>query len=216
MKIFNVVLVLTLFSLFSITALAQNPPTNAPQFEVGMNFFGGTPYGVQSAMDSAFTDQFTTNIQLRGDIIAMPAANYTGYFGGPQYNLCGITALESLLSTTSLNCGKSQFYANGAVGLGRIQVGTNAANNSLAGLIRAGMNYDLTGSGHVTANIFECGWGSFGLGARSAWFCQTGFKIGLGSSASATQSKLAQWQRSQVKKQKKLQEKMEKQAKWHP
>jgi hypothetical protein len=63
--------------------------------------------------------------------------------------------------------------------------------------------------------VFEAGWGSFGVGARSAWFAQTGFNIGLGSSAAASQAKHERIQRSMAKKQLKLQQKMEKQAKWH-
>lgn len=207
-------LLLTLL-LLAASLQAQNPPTNAPQFQVGMNFWGGSPYGVQSAMDSAFTDQFTTNSQLRGDIIVMPAANYTGYFGGPQYSLCGIAAIENMLSTTSLNCGKFGLYVNGGIGLGRVQFGSSTPQNSVAGLIRTGANYDPAGTGHFTINVFEAGWGSFGVGARSAWFAQTGFNIGLGSSAAASQAKHERIQRSMAKKQLKLQQKMEKQAKWH-
>src|SRR5580658_4125536 len=81
-------------------------PTNAPQFQVNLNFLGVQPYGQAAAISTAFTSQFTTNIALRGDVIVMPGAGYTGYLGGAQYDLCGIKPLENLLSTTSLSCGK--------------------------------------------------------------------------------------------------------------
>jgi hypothetical protein len=200
------VLALTLCAVF---VAAQNPPTNAPQFQVHMNFFGGTPFNQASALDAAFTSQFTTNDQLRGDLIVMPAVGYTGYFGGPQYNLCAVSTLASLLSTTSLNCGKFMPYVNGAAGLGRIQVGTAAATQSLAGLIRAGANYDPTGSGKFSLNIFECGWGRFAHGA-SGKFCQTGFNIGLGSSPSATQAKVERMKTAERKKALKLQAQIQK------
>lgn len=193
------------FVFCAMSAIAQNAPTNAAQFQVSLNFLGGTPYGQSSALSSAFTAQFTTNTQLRADIITMPGAGYEGFFGGPQYNLCGLTPLEALLSSTSLNCGKFGPYMNGAIGLGRVQQGSNPVHDSLAGLLRAGANYDVTGSGTFTVNLFECGWGSFGVGARSAVYCQTGFSLGIGSNAAATQAKTARMRRSQAKKLKKLQ-----------
>ena len=190
--------------------VAQKAPTNTPQFQVSMNFLGGTPYGVSSAMDSAFTTQLTTNSLLRADVVVMPSANYTGYFGGPQYNLA---VLCPVLSTTSINCGKFMPYVNGAVGLGRVQVGTSPAQSTIAGLVRTGANYDPTGSGKFSLNLYECGWGRFGAGATSSWFCQTGFNLGLGSNALATQAKVERMRRSEARKMKKLQEQAARAAK---
>ena len=201
MKTVTVIAVIVLLA--SIVSLAQNPPTNTPQFQVSMNFFGGTPYGVNFALDNAFTDQFTTNMLLRGDVVVIPSVGYTGFFGGPQYNLA---MLCPLLEATTLNCGKFMPYANGGVGLGRIQLGSAPAQNSIAGLVRTGANYDPSGAGRFTLNLYECGWGSLGVGARSSWFCQSGLSFGLGTNALATQAKVERMKRAEARKMKKLQE----------
>lgn len=199
-------------------ALAQAPPaTNAPQFTVNINFLGGTPYGVNSALDNAVTDQFTTNHQLRGDIITMPGVGYTGFFGGDQYALCAVKGLESLLSTTSLNCGKFSPYVNAAIGLGHISSGSTTTSQGFAGLGRVGANYDPTGSGHFTLNLFEVGYGHFGPGipgqSNNGWFAQTGFNFGLGTSTASTQAKVARMRRAEAKKMAKLRKKLEKEQK---
>jgi hypothetical protein len=196
----------TLSSLLIVLALAvgawaQGPSTNAPQFSVNMNFLAGTPYGQSSAISNAFTTQFTTNTLLRADVIVMPGAGYSGYFGGPQYNLA---AACPLLATTSLNCGKFMPYVNGAVGLGTVSVG-GVTNKEIAGLVRTGANYDVTGTGKFSLNLYECGWGRFGHGANSSWFCQTGFSLGLGTNSAATQAKAMRIQKSNAKKLQKLQ-----------
>jgi hypothetical protein len=193
--------VFVMLFVLAVACLAQNPPTNTPQFQVSMNFLGGTPYGVSAAMDSAFTDQFTTNSLLRADVVVMPSANYTGYFGGAQYNLA---VACPLLETTTLNCGKFMPYVNAGIGIGRVQLGSNPVQSSIAGLIRTGANYDPSGAGKFTLNLYECGWGSFGSGARSAWFCQTGISFGLGSNALSTQAKIERMKRSEAKKMKKM------------
>jgi len=207
--------VLTLLLTLSLVAFAQ-APTNSPQFQVNMNFLGGRPYGQAAALSTAVTSQFTTNTALRFDVMAMPGAGYTGYVGGLQGNLCGISALETLLSTTSLSCGKFSPYLNGQMGLGRIQSGGTSANG-LAGLVRIGANYDPTGSGTFTLNLFEAGWGHFGPSLvgqpNNGFFYQTGISIGLGSNASATAAKLARMKRAEAKKMKKLQEQAAKAAK---
>lgn len=188
----------------ALAAIAQS--TNAAQFQVSMNFLGGQPYSQSSALSTAFSTQFTTNVALRADIVAMPGAGYTGYFGGPQYNLCGIAAIESWLSTTSISCGKISPYLQAAIGLGRIQQSTTS--EGVAGLGRVGMNYDPTGSGVFTLNLFEAGWGHFGPSiatqTNNGWFYQTGISVGLGSSSSATQAKKARMAHAAAAKLKKL------------
>jgi hypothetical protein len=111
-----------------------------------------------------------------------------------------LEVLCPLLANTSLNCGKFGAYVNGAIGLGRVQLGSAPAQTSAAGLVRVGANYDLTGAGKYTLNLFECGWGSFGAGARSSVFCQTGFNFGFGTSASATDAKAEHMRASSQKK----------------
>jgi len=199
-------LLLAVIALLASFAVAQNTPTSAPQFNVNMNFLEGTPYGQNAALSAAFTDQFTANVQLRGDVITMPGAGYTGYFGGAQGT---IPELCTLLETTSLNCGKAQFLFGGSVGMGRVQQGSSPTTQSLAGLVHADANYDPTGSGKFTLNLFEVGWGHFGSGANG-WYAQTGFSLGLGNNAAATQLKQARIRRSQAKKLKKLQQAIDK------
>ena len=188
-------------------ALLAQAPTNAPQFQVTLNFLGGQPYGQASALSTAFTTQFTTNTALRADVIAMPGAGYTGYFGGAQYNLCGLSGLEKLLANTSISCGKIEPYINGAAGLGRVQE-SGTSTQSVAGLARLGANYDPTGKGVFTLNLFEAGWGHFGPSItgepNNGWFFQSGISVGLGTNAAATQAKAARVNRAQAKKLKKL------------
>lgn len=187
--------------LLAALALAQAPPpsTNASQFQVSLNFLGGQ----SSALSTAATSQFTTNIALRGDVIAMPGAGYTGYLGGAQYNLCGVAAIEGFLATTSLSCGKIMPYVDGALGLGRVQQ-NGVSTQSIAGLARFGMNYDPSGTGRFTVNLFEAGWGHFGppmVGqSANAWFYQTGLAVGLGTHSAATQAKKARMSRASKKK----------------
>jgi hypothetical protein len=184
-------------------ALLAQAPTNAPQFQVTLNFLGGQPYGQASALSTAFTTQFTTNTALRADVLAMPGAGYTGYLGGAQYNLCGISALEKLLAPTSISCGKIEPYLNGAAGLGRIQL-NGTSTQSVAALARFGLNYDTTGQGKFTINLFEGGYGKFGPSVigqpNQGWFFQSGISVGMGTSAAATQAKAARMNRANAKK----------------
>ncbi len=207
-------LALPIILLASVLGFAQAPPaTNAPEFQVSLNFLGSQPYGQASALSTAFTTQFTTNDALRADILAMPGAGYTGYLFGDQYSLCGISGLENLLSTTSLSCGKFSPYVNGAVGLGRIQ-GSGTTQQSAAGLIRIGANYDPTSTGAFTLNLFEAGWGHFGPSitgeSNNGFFFQSGISVGLGSSAAATQAKKARMNHAYAKKLKKLNDAIQK------
>lgn len=180
--------------------------TAAPQFTVNLNFLIGSPFGQASAMDAAFTNQFTTNLTLRGDVITMPGAGYSGFLGGPQYSLCGIKALENLLAPTSLSCGKFQPYIGAAAGLGEV---ATTSTKTWSALARGGANYDPTGSGKFTLNLFELGYLRAAAG-QAGVFAQTGIQFGLGTSASATQAKQARMARSNAKKLKKLNEAIQK------
>ena len=198
---------LAVICLLCCAAIAQAPPaTNSTQFQVSLNFLGAQPYGQASALSTAFSTQFTTNTRLRADVIAMPGAGYTGYVGGPQYNLCGISALENLLASTTLSCGKIEPYVNAAAGLGRIQ--GSSTSQAFAWLFRGGLNYDPTSTGAFTINLVEAGYGDFGPTVtgepnRGAFF-QSGISIGLGSNAAATQAKKARIGHANAKKLKKM------------
>src|ERR1017187_9650856 len=99
-------LVLALIVLLSIAAFGQSPVINSPQYNVNLSFMSGGPYAQASALDVTFGSQFTTNNKLQADFVTMPSANYSGYFGGNSFDLCGISSIASLLSTSSLSCGK--------------------------------------------------------------------------------------------------------------
>lgn len=192
----------TLVAILLIGIAVAQAPTNAPSFTVNLNFLAGNPYGASMAVSNAVNYRFTTNSTLRADLIVMPSPGYTGYFGGVQYDLA---ALCPLLAATSLNCGRFLPYVNGAVGLGRVQSGSAPAADTVAALIRTGANYDPTGSGRFTLNLYECGWGRFGVGAVSSVFCQTGISFGMGTNIFATQAKIARMQKAQAKRIKKMQ-----------
>lgn len=192
----------------SMCAFAQsnpNPPTNSAEFSVGIGFLGSTAYGQSNALDVASTTAFTADTLLRLDIFSMPGAGYTGYFGGAQYTP---PAICNLLATTALSCGKINPYVGGEVGLGRIQSQTSPTVSSIAGLARVGMNYDPTGTGRFTINLFEANWASLGPGARSTWSGSFGILAGLGSNAAQTEAKLARWRTAKMKKDAKLTKKM--------
>src|ERR1035441_6854882 len=133
----------------------------------------------------------------------MPGASYTGYFFGDSYNLCGVSAVSSLLSTTSLSCGKFQPLVDAQVGLGRLQAGNAAATQGFGTLIGVGAGYDPTGAGKYGL-LFKGGWGHFGPSlpglSSNGFYLYSGINFGAGSSASATQAKVAHMKAAERKK----------------
>jgi hypothetical protein len=193
----------------SLASFAQTPIVSSPQYTVNLSFLTGGPYGQSSALDVSFGSQFTTNHRLQADFMTMPSASYTGYFFGDDFNLCGVSAVEKLLSTTSLSCGKFQPLLDGQVGLGRIQAGTAASVQGFGTLVGIGAGYDPTGAGKYGL-IFKGGWGHFGPSlpglSSNGFYLYSGINFGGGQSASATQAKLERMNRAAAKKMKKLQE----------
>ena len=194
--------------LFCLPAFAQTPPppTNTAQFTANFNFLGVAPYGQSQALSLAGTSQFTTNSLLRMDVITMPSIGYTGYFVGPQYNLCGVKAIENLLSPTSFNCGKFEPYVNGGAGIGRLQQNSDPTTHGAAFIFRTGVNLTMTNT--VGFNLYEVGCGDFGpkIPGQSHVGCfgQTGINFYLGSNQVATAAKRARANRSNVKRLAKL------------
>jgi hypothetical protein len=200
-------LVSVLFAvLVSVAALSQAPPTNAPQFTFTENFFSGSVYGVSQAMGAAVTTQLTTNSQLRLDQITIPSVGYTGELFGPQYNLCGISAIEKLLAPTTFNCGNLSIYAAGELGYGRIQVGGGPALHGLPFRIDASVNYTL--ASHVALNVVEFGYCDMGVTqagqSKAGWCGQSGISFLFGNNAAATAAKAARVNRAAAKKLQKL------------
>ena len=173
----------------------------------------GGPYAQASALDVTFGSQFTTNNRIQGDFLTMPAANYTGYMGGDNWD---ISPLCPMLATTSLSCGKLMPFITGEAGMGRIQVGNAPSTLGPAGLVAVGAGYDPTGQGHFGL-LFKAGWGHFGPSvpatiinprlSGNGFFFYSGINFGGGSSPSATQAKLMRMNRASAKKMKRLQEK---------
>jgi hypothetical protein len=202
-------LVLALIVLLSIAAFGQEPVINAPQYNVSLAFMTGGPYNQASALDVTFGSQFTTNNRLQADFVTMPSANYSGYLGGNSYDLCGISSVATLLSTTSLSCGKFMPFVTGEAGLGRIQVGNEPSTTGPAGLIGLGVGYDPTGAGHF-ALLGKFGWGHFGpdVAATSVnpkmsgngFYYYIASNFGGGQSVSATDAKVDHMKESSRKK----------------
>jgi hypothetical protein len=200
-----------------VFAGAQTPPpvVNSSQYQVNLSFLTGGPYAQSSALDITFGSQFTTNNMLQAEFITMPGPSYTGYLGGDSYNLCAISAVEKLLATTSLSCGKFMPFVTGEVGLGRIEPTTGYSGQSLAALAGLGIGYDPTSAGHFSL-LFKGGWGHFGPSipavssspalSSNGFYFYSGFNFGGGTNAAATQAKLERMNRAQSKKLKKLQE----------
>lgn len=185
--------------LASLSVFAQN----TPQYNVNLNFLTGGPYGSNSAMDVAFGYQFTTNNEFMGHFITMPGPSYTAFVGGNSYNLCAVSAIENALATTALACGKFSPLVEADAGLARITPSTGQETSGPAVLLSVGLAKDMTTSGNSQL-IVKGGWGHFGpdYGGLSGngFFFYSGLNLGGGTSASATQAKLARIQRSEAKK----------------
>jgi hypothetical protein len=198
--------ILAVLCLCVAACIAQNPPTNAPQFSFTENFFAGSVYGTSQAIGAAVTSQLTTNSQLRLDQITIPSVGYTGELFGPQYNLCGITAIENLLAATTLNCGNLSIYAHGALGYGRIQQNGNPATSGLPWTIDASVNYTL--ASHVALNVVQFGYCDMGVTqtgqSKAGWCGQSGISFLLGTNAAASQARAARIGHANAKKLKKL------------
>lgn len=203
MRKLSIVLAVALLSCF---AVAQNPPTNAPQFTFTENFFAGSVYGTSQAMGAAVTSQLTTNSQIRLDQITIPSVGYTGELFGPQYNLCGISAIEKLLAATTLNCGNLSIYAHGALGYGRIQQNSGPATSGLPWTIDASVNYTL--ASHVALNVVQFGYCDMGVNlageSKAGWCGQSGISFLLGTNAAASQARAARIGHANAKRLKKL------------
>jgi hypothetical protein len=203
-------IVLTLF--LASTCLAQ---VAAPQYTVNLNFLTGGIYGQTSAIDTVFGTQLTANAQLEADVLAAPGGGVTDYEGGASYDLCGISALEKLLASTSLSCGKVEPFAAFAAGLGRVQQGSSPSLESFAYIAKVGVS--LPSSSGAYALAFVGGYGQFGPSiagqSNQGFVFNTGITFGGGNSAAATAAKVARMQRAQAKKQKKLDAQRAKDAK---
>ncbi len=193
---------LSFLALLPICALSQS--LNISQYSVDEAFLGTGVYGQNMASSTTFTDQFTANTRIQGDLIVMPGASYTGYLGGASYNL---TPLCNLLESSALSCGKFMPFVTGEAGVGRIASLTLGTQYGLAVLGEVGASYQLTNSGSLSI-AFKGGYGDFGPSisgqSNKGFFYYGSIPIGLGSSAVATQARFGLMRRANAKKLKKL------------
>jgi hypothetical protein len=182
----------------------------APQYSYGISFLGSGVYNQTSAVDNIFGYQFTTNITLNAHLLTAPGGGVSDYLGGATYDLCGVKAIENALMSTSLNCGKIQPFVSGSVGLGRVQQGSLPQQNGAAFLVAAGINLPSASGTWAFAGVV--GYGDFGPSitgqSNKGIFFNLPFTLGGGTSAAATQAKIARRQRSDAKKLARLQAKM--------
>lgn len=149
----RIVVVLGLLLLAATVASAQTDgPTNAGKFSITANAVA-LPGGGQTvaATDVGGTFAVTNHLSFRSDNLLAPANDLQGYFGGVQYFL----PTAKLLKKTTLNAKSFQFYLTGSVGVERIVPATGPNKQHIGVLAGGGANFDPTGSGKFSLNLFE-------------------------------------------------------------
>ena len=195
---------LSVFLALPLLAFAQTVPV--PQYSYGLSFLGSGVYNQTTAVDNIVGYQFTANNRLEADLVTAPGGGVSDYEGGNTYNLCGIKAIENLLATTTLNCGKIDIPMGGTIGLGRVQQGSSSTVDSVAFMVKAGLSIpSASGAWSVGAVV---GYGQFGASipgqSNKGIFFNIPLTWGGGNSAMATAAKSARKVRSETKKRAKL------------
>ncbi len=188
--------------LVAVSALAQTPPppTNSPQFTLNFNALNG-PLGTTGA-DIGATYAVTANYLLRADNLIFPAVNGQ-YFGA---GLQSALPTCSWLANTNLNCEKFQLYGTGSFGESRIAIGSNPATNHAAGMFGAGANYDPTGTGKFTMNIFDFHVARFpGMSNGLVYIASVGINLGWGTNSGAVSQNATRRAKRLRREQKRLQ-----------
>jgi hypothetical protein len=173
---------LALFCLFAAVAVAQtatpapspNPSTNQPTFTLSAKILS-LPAGTvtSAATDIGGTFAVTPNFLLRSDNILAPAVNLDGYFGGIQYAL----PAGKILTKTNFDPAHFQFYLTASAGQARVTVGPNL-NTHFAALAGGGANYDPTGTGKFSINLFEARWAKIPGLSNSTVVVSSGLNLG--------------------------------------
>jgi hypothetical protein len=182
----------------------------APQYSYGISFLGSGVYNQTSAVDNIIGYQLTTNLTAEADLVTAPGGGVSDYEGGAIYDACGFKAIENLLLTTAVNCGKMKPFFGGTFGVGRVQQGSSPTQNGAAFMVKAGIELpSASGTWAVSAVV---GYGDFGASipgqSNKGIFFNLPVIFGGGNSAAATQAKIARRQRSDAKKLARLQAKM--------
>lgn len=189
--------------------LAQGNVPNAPSFTFMSNFLGSPVSGATSGLDVGAAYQFTTYSRLRADVWSIPAAGSESFLFGTDIDMWFAC---KALDETALPCNKLNPYFGGAGGFGRVSVNNNQTVDKPAAMLRLGANFDPTGSGHFSLNVFEVDCGTFPvlsstLSVKNVFKCgyTTGINFGLGTSQTASAKKLEHMRIHEAKKLKKLQ-----------
>lgn len=173
-------LTLILAALFAPLVLGQtappNPPTNAPTFTLSASVLS-LPGGNQTsaATDIGGTFAVTPNLLLRSDNIIAPAVNTSAYFGGIEY----VLPTHKILSKTNLDESHFQFYVTGSAGQARITTGSSPEQTHFAALAGGGANYDPSGTGKFSVNLFEVRWAKLPGLSNSTVVVSSGLKLGF-------------------------------------
>lgn len=149
---------LALLSIFlALPLFAQTPPqpsTTLPNFTLNISALGGS-FGGGSNPGTDIGANFAANLvipkipagwQFRSDNFIIPANSTQGYFGGMQGPVPYVAKY--------FNQKSFQPYIVGSVGVWRQSVGSDTAQ-SVGYAAGGGLNFDPTGTGKFSINLFE-------------------------------------------------------------
>jgi hypothetical protein len=171
----KVVRIALLVFVSSLGLWAQNPATDLPKFQLSAKVMSLPGGGVTSvATDIGATFAVTNNWLLRSDNILAPAVNLQGFFGGIQGP---IPYAGKYLAKTNLDPKHFQPYITASLGAAHI-VKASADSQQFAVLAGGGANYDPSGSGKFTINLFEARWAKLPGFANSTVIVSSGINLG--------------------------------------
>lgn len=176
MKLASIIIVL-----IASLGFAQAPATTTPQFQLGFNVLNGPQSS--AGVDIGATYGVTANYWLRSDNLIFPAVNGE-YFGVGVQGV--VPKVCEFLVNTNINCEKFQPYWSASGGITRITVGAAPAVDHGAGMGCAGSNYDPTGTGKFSVNLFQlCGARLTAMQSGITWMVASGLSLGWGNNQAA-------------------------------
>jgi hypothetical protein len=122
------------------------------------------------------TLQVTENFSLRQDSILGQAGNFTGYYGGFEYNLPSLS--KKLNAVSQFDANHLQFYLTASVGVDRVSSLSGDVQH-YSGLVGGGARYDPTGSGRFGLQLFELRYLKAPGFANNTAVLSTGVKFGF-------------------------------------
>lgn len=118
----------------------------------------------------------TPNFSIREDNVLVPAGNLQAFLGGFQYALPVLS--KKVDSSTLLNGNAFQFYLTGSVGA--VHIGSSAGDIQHIGVLGGGgLNYDPTGKGKFSVNLFEVRYAKLPGYANNTAIVSSGLKLGF-------------------------------------